>query len=109
MNDHKTYALHIKNMTQEQVVSDIQKKILQMVKVAKNKYSNISIESVLQNNDLIRIIENNGSLRPHHYHLRSNLIEVVPKNGDSTSKNRYLRQPPVPSINNTSIKSVDTT
>lgn len=52
-NVNNNYALHIKNMTQDEIESDIRKQLSQMMRVAKQKYSNIDIESILQNNDLM--------------------------------------------------------
>ena len=66
------------------------------------------VEKTLPNN-LIRIAEDDGSLRPRRYHVRKNLVAAIPKNGDSPSQNRALRQPPVPSNNITPADSDDET
>ena len=62
------------------------------------------VEQTLPNN-LIRVVEDDGSLRPRCYHVRKNLVAAIPKNGDSPSQNRALRQPHVPSNNITLIDS----
>ena len=41
--------------------------------------------------------------------MRKNLVAAIPKNGDSPSQNRALRQPPVPSNNITPADSEDET
>ena len=66
------------------------------------------VEAELPNN-LIRIAEDDGSLRPRHYHVRRNLVAVIPKNGDSPAQNRTLRQPPVPDNDTTPLDSDDET
>ena len=48
-------------------------------------------------------------MRPRHYHVRRNLVAVIPKNGDSPAQNRTLRQPPVPDNDTTPLDSDDET
>ena len=66
------------------------------------------VEQILPN-DLIRIVEDDGSLRPRHYHVRKKLVAVIPKSGESPAENRTLRQPPVPTNAITPSESDDET
>ena len=59
------------------------------------------VEQILPN-DLIGITEDDGSLRPRRYHVRSNLVAVIPQSGVTAVENRTLLQPPSPGVNNIS-------
>ena len=41
-------------------------------------------------------------MRPRRYHVRSNLVAVIPQSGVTAVENRTLLQPPSPGVNNIS-------